>query len=82
MAYYYFYMVVIGVWDLFFSCPLFFFAYSRLSSYVLRLFLYLVSFLLFPCASVWETLLHEFLISYSHIEWYLLFPTVQLQVHN
>ena len=37
----------------FFLCPLCFFPYSRLSSYLLRLFLYLISFLLFPCASVW-----------------------------
>ena len=28
-----------------------------------------------------KTLVHEFSISYSHSEWYLLFPTVQLQVH-
>ena len=35
------------------SCPFCFFPYSRLS-YYLRLYLYLISFLLFPCASVWE----------------------------
>ena len=29
-----------------------------------------------------KTLLHEFHISDSHAEWYLLFPTEQLQVHN
>ena len=29
-----------------------------------------------------KTLGHEFLISYSHTEWYFLFPTVQLQVHT
>ena len=29
-----------------------------------------------------KTLVHEFHISYSQPEWYLLFPTVQLQVHN
>ena len=29
-----------------------------------------------------KTLVHEFLISYSHTEWYFIFPTVQLQVHN
>ena len=29
-----------------------------------------------------KTLVHEFLISYSHTKWYFLFPTVQLQVHN
>ena len=40
--------------DFFLSCPLCFFPYSRLSSYRLRLFLYLISFLLFPYASVWE----------------------------
>ena len=28
--------------------------------------------MLFPCASVWETLVHEFPISYSHTEWYFL----------
>ena len=39
---------------LFLSCPLYFFPYWRLSSYLLPLFLYLISFLLFPCASVWE----------------------------
>ena len=29
-----------------------------------------------------KTLVHEFPISYSHTEWHLLFPTVQLRVHN
>ena len=43
-----------AVWISFFSCLLCFFPYSRLSSYILRLFLYLISFLLFPCSSVWE----------------------------
>ena len=33
---------------------LYFFPYSRLSSHNLLLFRYLISFLLFPCASVWE----------------------------
>ena len=37
-----------------FSCPLWFFPYSRPSPYILCLFLYLISFLLFPCASVCE----------------------------
>ena len=37
-----------------FSCPLCFFPWSRLSSYLLRLFLYLISFLLFLCSSIWE----------------------------
>ena len=57
----------------FFSSPLCFFPCSRLSSYRLSLFLCLISFLLFPRAGVWETLVHEFSISYSHTEWYLLF---------
>ena len=30
---------------------------------------YLISSLLFPCANVWETLVHEFPISYSSTEW-------------
>ena len=38
-------------WFVFLSCPFYFFPYSRLSSYLL-LFLNLISFLLFPCASV------------------------------
>ena len=46
---------MIGRRDIFFfSGLLCFFPYSRLSSYLLRLFLSLISFLLFPCASVWE----------------------------
>ena len=45
---------MIGRRNSFFPCPLCFFPYSRLSSYHLRLSLCLVSFLLFPCASVWE----------------------------
>ena len=36
------------------SCLLCIFPYLRLSSYLLRLFLYLISLLLFQCASVWE----------------------------
>ena len=43
--------------------------YSLFSSYSLPLFLCVISFLLFPCTSV-----HKFHISYSHTEWYLLFP--------
>ena len=50
----YFDQDVIGCRDFFLSCPLYFFIYSRLSSYLLRLFLYLNWFLLFPSASVWE----------------------------
>ena len=37
----------------FFSCPPYLFPYSLLSTYALLL-LCLISFLLFPCASVWE----------------------------
>ena len=38
------------------------------------LFICLISFLLFLCARVfWEIVLHEFLVSYSHTEWYLPF---------
>ena len=29
-----------------------------------------------------KTLVHEFPNSYSYTEWYLVFPTVQLHVHN
>ena len=39
------------------------------SSYILPIFLsYFI--LLFPCTSVWKTLVHESYISYSHTEWY------------
>ena len=61
------------LWHLFFMCPLYFFPYSHLSPYLLHLFLCLISFLLFPCASVWEILVHVFQVSYSHTEWYCLF---------
>ena len=50
----------------------------RLSSYLLPLFLCLISFLLFPCAGVWKTLVHEFHISYGHTEWYLHFSRVEI----
>ena len=40
--------------DFFLSCPLYFFPYSRLSPYLLRLSLFLILFLLFPWTSVWE----------------------------
>ena len=46
---------------------------SSLSSYLLRLFLCLISFLLFPCASVWESTRARVPMSYSHTEWYLPF---------
>ena len=59
---YYHILVIIVFWlgcdrpsgHLFFRARFAFFPYSRLSSYLFRLFLYLISFLLFPCASVWE----------------------------
>ena len=58
----------------FLSCSLYFLPYSRLSSYLFRLFLCLISFLLFPGARVFgKTLVHEFHISYSQTEWLLLF---------
>ena len=66
----------------------FFFALALLLSILTTLFLpsslvYLISFLLFPCASVWENTRACVPISYSHTEWYLFFfPTVHLQVHN
>ena len=56
---------VIGRNDIFFIVP------ALLLS--LRLFLYVISFLLFPCASVWENTLASvphFLL-YGHTEWYL-----------
>ena len=73
----YYYSILIRYSDrpvglLFLSYPLYFFPYSRLSSYLLRFFI------LFHCccshAQVFvKTLVHEFHISYSHTEWYLLF---------
>ena len=69
-----FWLDVIGRRDLFCSCLLCFFPCSRLSSYHLRQSLCLISFLLFPCASVWEsTLAWVNPMSYSHTEWYLPF---------
>ena len=64
---------MIGRRDYCFSCPLYFFPCSRLSSYLLRLF-FLISF--HSCCSharvFGKTLVHEFDISYSHTEWYLI----------
>ena len=66
-------------------------------SFVLALLLSILTPLFLPTSSVFfilfhsccshvqvfgRTLVHEFPISYSHIERYLLFPTVELQVHN
>ena len=56
-----------------FSCPLFFFTRSFLSSYLLPLFHFLISILLFPCASVRENTLAWFHFFHSHTEWNLLF---------
>ena len=56
-----------------FSCPLYFSPYLHLSSYLPHLFLCLISFLLFPCASARKTLLHEFVISNRETEWCLFF---------
>ena len=57
---------------LFFLSPLCFCLHSRLSSYLLRLFILFRS-----CCSharvFRKTWVHEFPISYSHTEWYLLF---------
>ena len=50
-----------------------FFPYSRLSSYLLHLFLCLISFLLFILRVFGKTLVHGFPISYCHTEWYLIF---------
>ena len=46
----------LGLWDFIFFCPIYCFPCSRISSY-LPLFLCLNSFLLSPCASVWENTL-------------------------
>ena len=64
--------------DFFFPlCPLYLFPYSLISSCLLILSLYLISFLLFPCASVWENFLAwvpQFLLAgYCYDEWYSLF---------
>ena len=51
--YYIFDQDAIGRRDIFFSARFAFF-HTRLSSYLIRKFLYLISFLLFPCAGVRE----------------------------
>ena len=60
LKYYHIMFIIIVFWlrcdrpqNLFFSCPLCLFPHSRLSC-ILRRFLYLISFLLFPCANVWK----------------------------
>ena len=52
---------------------LYFFPYSRFSSYLLRLSLCLISFLLFDARVFGKTLVHEIPISYSHTEWHFVF---------
>ena len=57
--------------DIFFSSPLYFFPYSFFSSYLLPLFLCLISILMFPCPSVrentraWVELSSQFSMPYS-----------------
>ena len=48
------------------------FPYSHLSSYRLRLFILIHSFS-YHARVFGKTLVHEFPISYSHAEWYLIF---------
>ena len=60
---------MIGRRDFFYSCPLYFFPYSRLSSVCLMV--------LFnsSCSHAWvfwKTLVREFPVSYSHTKWYFL----------
>ena len=47
--------------------------HTLLLTVCLRLFLYRISFLLFPCASTWENSLGCVPISYRHTEWYFFF---------
>ena len=59
--------------DLFFSCPLYFFPYSRLSFVCFCI-------LFHSCGSharmFGKTLVHEYPISYSHTEWYYFFSDI------
>ena len=52
----------------FFLYPFYLFPYSCLTSNLLC-FLCLISFMLFPCTSIWENT-SAFLISYCHAKWY------------
>ena len=65
---------VIGCRDLFLSCPLYFFPCTNVSpiTFFVCLFNCLISFLLFPCASVWVTTRAWVPISYGHIYWMVL----------
>ena len=87
IKYYHIMFIIIVFWlgcdrpsGLIFSCPLCLFLYSRLSSCLLRLFLYLISFLLFPCARVWEII--RAWVPIAILNGTCFFPTVQLQVQN
>ena len=64
--------------DFFSSYLLFFFPYSLFSSYLPPLFLYLISLLMIPCASVWENTRAWVHISYSHTEWHFIFSRGEL----
>ena len=59
-----------------------FFLYSCLSSYHLRLFLYLISFLLFPCVSDWDNSCMSTQFHIAILNGTCFFSTVQLQVYN
>ena len=48
-------------------------SFHILSSYLLPLFLCLISLMLFPYKVLRKTRLHEFHIFYSYAEWYFLF---------
>ena len=69
----------LGLWDFIFSCPLYFFPCSRISC---LLFLCLISFLLFSCASVWENSCMSYSFPIVILNDTSFFMTVQPQVHN
>ena len=63
--------------DFFVSCPLFFFPFSRLSSYLLLLFLHLIFILAVPKREVnWKTLVHEFHISIAALNGIFFFASL------
>ena len=61
----------LGLWDFIFSCQLYVFPCSRISSFLL--FLCLLNSCCSHVKVFGKTLVHEFLISYSHTELYLIF---------
>ena len=69
----------LGLWDFIFHAHFTFDAHASLLIFLS------FSVLFHSCCSYAQvfgkTLVHEFPNSYSHTEWYLLFPTVQLHVH-